>query len=102
MPEYITKTQALEALETLRGVLGDAGTNAARRIIKGLDEGVVRCENCTYWEKDDIVDTGFCRNEFGLDRCTRKWEYCPKGTPKKKGEKDNERMDYESTGGFNP
>lgn len=38
MAEYIDKKQALNALETLRGALGDAGTDAAKKLISGLDD----------------------------------------------------------------
>lgn len=53
MAEYIDKRQALEALETLRGVLGDAGTDATKKLISGLDDPLIRCKECRYAEVDD-------------------------------------------------
>lgn len=45
MAEYIDKKQALNALETLRGVLGDAGTDAAKKLISGLDDPLAPAAN---------------------------------------------------------
>lgn len=50
--------QALEALETLRGVIGDAGTKAAKKLIKGLEEPLVRCKDCRFFFSGDDGEKG--------------------------------------------